>query len=184
VRDEQRRHLLDAVLKLVGVAVAVGLVIGAGAFVMVKALGFSDSTPAAHSSSPQDSASPSALPTVALSSPAASDASEPAQTQTASPASEPTGKKKKPITLSATPAFVKPMERINLTGSWRAHDNVTLQVQRKENGAWTDFADVHPQVQVGTFTTYVLTSRAGDNQFRVRDPATGKVSNAVTITVD
>lgn len=182
MRDEQRRHLLDAVLKLVGVAVAVGLVIGAGAFVMVKALGFSDSTPSAHSSSPQDSASPSALPTVALSSPAASDASDPAQTQTASPSSEPTGKK--PITLSATPAFVKPMERINITGRWRAHDNVTLQVQRKENGAWTDFADVHAQVQVGTFTTYVLTSRAGDNQFRVRDPATGKVSNAVTITVD
>lgn len=182
MRDEQRRHLFDAVLKLVGVAVAVGLVIGAGAFVMVKALGFSDSTPSAHSSSPQDSAPPSALPTVALTLPAASDASDPAQTQTASPSSEPTGKK--PIALSATPVFVKPMERINITGSWRAHDNVTLQVQRKENGAWTDFADVHAQVQVGTFTTYVLTSRAGDNQFRVRDPATGKVSNAVTITVD
>lgn len=183
MRDEQRRKLLDALLKLVGVAVAVGLVIGLGAFVMVKALGFSDSTPSAHSSSSQDSASPSALPTVALTSPAASnDASDPAQTQTASPSSEPTGKK--PISLSASPAFVKPMERINITGSWRAHDNVTLQVQRKENGAWTDFADVHAQVQVGTFTTYVMTSRAGDNKFRVRDPATGKVSNAVTITVD
>lgn len=182
MQDERRRVLVEAGLKVIGVAVAVGLVIGLGAFVMVKALGFSDDTPSAHANSPEESASPSALPTVALSSPGASEeSSDPAQTETVSPSAAP---KNKAIKLSATPVFVKPMERINITGTWRGHDNISLQVQRKENGAWTDFAGVQAQVQVGTFATYVLTSRAGDNKFRVRDPASGKVSNAVTITVD
>jgi hypothetical protein len=182
VQDEQRREITTAVLKVVGVAVAVGLVIALGAFVMIKALGFSDSTPSAHSTTSADSSSPSALPTVALTSPGAGDAtSAPADSTSPSPTAGPS--RKKAIQMSATPASVRPMERINITGTWPGHDNIALQVQRKENGAWTDFAGVQAPVQVGTFSTYVLTSHTGDNQFRVRDPASGKVSNAVTITV-
>ncbi|MEP6814279.1 MAG: hypothetical protein ABI873_01870 [Marmoricola sp.] len=182
MQDEQRRHLIEAVLKVIAVAVAVGLVIALGAFVMVKSLGFSDNTPPAHSSLPNGSASPSALPTVALGSPSATETSGTAGSSTPSPTNKP--KKKPAIQMSATPISVQPMERINITGTWRAHDNVALQVQRKENGAWTDFAGVQAQVQVGTFTTYVMTSRAGANRFRVRDPASGKVSNAVAVTVN
>jgi hypothetical protein len=182
VRDQKRHEIADAVLKVIGVAVAVGMVVALGAFVMVKALGFSDSTPSAHSTAAADPSSPSALPTVALSSPGATvSGPDPAQTGTPSPSTGP--KRKKSIRMSATPVLVKPMERINITGTWHGHDNVALQVQRKENGIWTDFAGVQAPVQVGTFTTYVLTSRAGDNKFRVVDPASGKASNAVTVTV-
>ncbi|MDQ6642747.1 MAG: hypothetical protein M3Y66_09670 [Actinomycetota bacterium] len=179
--DDERHDLAAVVLKVIGVAVAVGLVIGLGVLVMVKALGVGGSTPSAHSSTFLAPPTPSALPTVALSSPGTTDSTTPGNQPTVAPSSESTNGKA--IQLSASPMIVKPMEKIFLTGTWRRHDNVALQVQRKENGGWTDFANVQAQVQVGTFTTYVMTSRVGDNKFRVRDPATGKVSNSVTVTV-
>ncbi len=180
MRDEQRRALLQAVLKVVAVAVVAGVVIGLGALVLVKGLGL-NSAPAAHSSAPA-AASPSALPTVALSSPGPTGQATP----TASPSSTPptpAPKKKKAIQLSASPASVHAMQRVNLTGTWPGHDKVALQVQSKQTGAWTDFAGVQAQVSGGTFTTYVQTGRAGENRFRVRDPASGAVSKAVTVTV-
>lgn len=177
MQDEQRRAILGAVLKVVGVAVAVGLVIGLAAFVMVKALGFSDSTPAAHAAT-GGSASPSALPTVALSEPGSAD-----PTVAASPTATPTKPKKKGIQLAASPGSVPPGGRINLTGRYDGQDSVSLQVQRKEAGTWTSFAGVQAQVRVGTFATYVLTSHQGENIFRVLDPTTGRSSNAVTVTV-
>ena len=87
------------------------------------------------------------------------------------------------IKLSATPGQVGPGERINLMGTYPGADNVALQVQRKENGAWVPFADVQAQVRVGTFETYVMTSRTGGMKFRVFDPAAKAASNAVAVTV-
>ena len=87
------------------------------------------------------------------------------------------------IQLSATPGQVGPGERINLTGTYPGVDNVALQVQRKENGAWVPFADVQAQVRVGTFETYVMTSRTGGMKFRVFDPTAQEASNAVAVTV-
>lgn len=178
MRDEQRRNLLAAVLKVVGVAVVVGVLVGLVALVLVKALGLSG-TPAAQSPTSGDTASPSALPTVALSSPGATASSS----LTDTPSATPTPPKQKAITLSATPVSVQPMQQVNLTGTWNGHDNAALQVQRMENGAWTNFSTVQAQVRVGSFATYVMTSRSGANQFRVLDPASGTASNGVTITV-
>lgn len=177
MRDEQRRQLADAFLKVVVVAVGVGAVIAIGVFIMVKALGFSDGTPAAHSALPDES--PSTLPTRALTpsgSPTPSE--EPSATETSKPA-----RSKDKIQLSATPGQVGPGERINLTGTYPGADNVALQVQRKENGAWVPFADVQAQVRVGTFETYVMTSRTGGMKFRVFDPTAQEASNAVAVTV-
>jgi hypothetical protein len=56
-------------------------------------------------------------------------------------------------------------------------------VQRFEGGKWVDFG-VQANVNVGTFETYVMTGRAGDNRFRVFDPETKTASNDVTITVE
>lgn len=178
MHDEQRRNLVMAVLKVVGVAVVVGAVIGLGVLVVVKALGLSG-TPATHSPARGDTAVPSALPTVALSSPGGSESSTPTDT----PSETPTPGPDQAIRLSATPVSVQPLQRIDLTGTWSGPDNTSLQVQRMENGAWTDFSTVQAQLRGGTFTTYVMTSRPGANRFRVRDPASGKASNAVTVTV-
>ena len=84
--------------------------------------------------------------------------------------------------LNASPVFVRPMEKIYLTGRWPGHDNEGLLVQRLEDGQWADFG-VQTRVNVGTFDTYVMTGRSGDNKFRVVDPDTQTASNEVTVTV-
>jgi hypothetical protein len=74
------------------------------------------------------------------------------------------------------------MQRVNLTGTYRGADNVTLQVQRLEGGRWSDFG-VGAAVRVGTYTTYVLTGRVGENRFRMHDPTTGRNSNVAVVTI-
>ena len=84
LRDDQRRQLAEVLLKVVAVAVGVGAVIAIGVFIMVRALGFSDNTPAAHSTSPPDA--PSTLPTTALTpSGSPSPSEEPSVTATSKP---------------------------------------------------------------------------------------------------
>jgi hypothetical protein len=86
------------------------------------------------------------------------------------------------ITLTVSPSSVGSFEHINLSGSYRAPDGTRLQVQRKENGVWTDFP-VTTSVNAGTFGTYVQTSHTGLNLFRVSDGASGRTSNVVRVTV-
>ena len=77
---------------------------------------------------------------------------------------------------------VSPMQQIDLTGTYQAGEGAILQVQRLEDGSWSDFP-VTASVSGGTFGTYVQTSRPGPNQFRVVDTDTQAVSNEVTVTV-
>jgi hypothetical protein len=86
------------------------------------------------------------------------------------------------ITLNASQTSVSPMQQIDLTGSYPAGEGAILQVQRMENGEWQDFP-VTMSVSGGTFSTYVMTSRSGDNTFRVIDTDSDTASNEVTITV-
>ena len=93
-----------------------------------------------------------------------------------------------PITVPSCPPPggppASPSQTSNyLTGSYPGADNVALQVQRKENDVWVPFADVQAQVRVGTFETYVITSRTGGMKFRVFDPTTKAASNAVGVIV-
>ena len=88
----------------------------------------------------------------------------------------------KGLRLSVTPLNVAPMQRINLTGTYGRHDNVSLQVQRYENGTWADFP-TEADVSLGTFETFVETSHAGPNKFRVYDAQNDVGSNVVTVTV-
>jgi hypothetical protein len=115
---------------------------------------------------------------------------DPRESDSASPGSEesrspkPKEKRKPPrsvISLSASPTEVSPMEQIYLSGTYPGGEGATLQVQRFE-GSWTNFPS-STSVSGGTFTTYVMTGQSGPNKFRVVDSATGKKSNAVTVTV-
>ncbi|HET6168469.1 MAG TPA: hypothetical protein VFE07_16685 [Marmoricola sp.] len=175
--DEDRRgELATVVLKVVGVAVAIGLVIGIGAWVLVKAIGLDSPDPATDPSQVQPV---TPLPSTALPVPSESDTSGPGTsdlpTITPSPGNG-------DLFLSAAPVIVDPMERINLTGQWPGHDNEGLLVQRFEGGKWADFG-VQVRVNVGTFETYVMTGRSGDQRFRVYDPQSRTASNEVTVTV-
>lgn len=173
-RRARQQEITAVVLKIVGVAVAVGLVIGIGAWLVVKGLGLDTSS----SNDSAGVAQPLApLPSTALPVPSETP------TATATPGdTTPTAVPSGGLLLSASPLLVKPMERINLTGQWPGHDNESLLVQRYEGGQWSDFG-VDVNVDLGTFATYVMTGRTGDQKFRVYDPATQTASNEVTITV-
>lgn len=179
-RDEGRdrqRQLAEILVKVIGIAVAIGAVIGLGSWALVKAIGLDEAesdrvaTPVVNP--------PTALPTKALDVPGDDEPDEP---ETEDPDEFSTPPPNFDLQLNASPVSVAPMERINLTGQWPGHDAVGLLVQRKEGGTWSDFG-VQASVRVGTFETYVLTGRPGVNVFRVYDPRTNTASNAVRITV-
>lgn len=173
---ERQERIIAAVLKILGVALAVGLTIGLGTWVMVKSLGL-DSTEVV-SLGPGPVEPRPELPTTAL--PQPSDESEPEP----EPEPEPTSTALEgDLILNASPLAVGAMERVNLTGQWPGQDSVSLLVQRFEDGAWVDFG-VQVQVRIGGFATYVMTGREGDNKFRVYDPNTETASNEVTVTIE
>ena len=173
--DDGKQDVTGVVVKVLGVAVGIGLVIGLCAWIMVKALGLDTSQ--ASDLGPGEVRPVTPLPTTALPVPSATPSGDNPGLVT-SPAAPGTGE----LYLSAAPVFVKPMERINLTGQWPGHDNEGLLVQRLEGGQWSDFG-VQVRVNVGTFETYVMTGREGDQKFRVYDPDTKTASNEVTVTV-
>jgi hypothetical protein len=176
--DEQKKAAVSAIVKFVVVAVAICVVLGLGTLLAVKVLGVGGDGggTASGTNDPGDSSQPSDLPTVAL-----TPDSSPSATPTETPTQAPTPQAG--IQLSVTPAQAGAFERVNLTGTYAGQDNVQLQVQRNEGGTWTAFADVSATVKLGTFATYVKTSRPGDNSFRVYDPATDQASNPVTVTI-
>ena len=73
-------------------------------------------------------------------------------------------------------------ERINFNGVYVDGEGASLQIQRRENGTWTDFP-VTANVQGGSFETWIQTSRTGEQVFRVYDDAEERGSNTVTVTV-
>jgi hypothetical protein len=178
VDEERRQQFVSAGVKVLGVAIAIGLAIGLGSYVVVKSLGLDDTDTGTLGHAPVEPVTP--LPTTALPVPTdlPTPTGEPSGLITNTPTSAATGG----LTLSASPVFVQPGERISLTGTWPGHDAMGLLVQRNLNGQWTDFG-VQTQVTVGTFDTYVITSRTGDQVFRVYDPSTKTASNEVKVTV-
>jgi len=175
---DPRQEVSAVILKILGVALAIGLVIGGGAWILVKSLGLDSAETTGTTIGGDGPASP--LPTTALPVPSESG---PASPDSTGPVTEPpvvpnTGG----LYLSASPVIVRPMERINLTGQWPGHDNEGLLVQRFEGGKWADFG-VHVNVNLGTFDTYVMTGHTGDQKFRVFDPGSDTASNEVTVTV-
>jgi hypothetical protein len=183
----RQEQILSAIAKVVGVALVIGLLIGIGSYALVKGLGLNS----ADTNGPSvtvGSKGPVTLPTTALPSPTGTATGTPTDSATDGfPGGVPTQSVKPSpgdgaLFLNASPLFVKPMEKVYLTGQWPGKDAVSLVVQRKENGAWVDFG-VQTQVDIGTFATYVLTGHTGDNEFRVLDPESSTASNSVVVTV-
>jgi cytoskeletal protein RodZ len=174
--DTENRPVLTGLVALVGVAVVIGLLGGLAVLVGVKAAGIGDNTEAS------DDTTSSA--TFRLPKPTeTSTETTPEETTESSPGTEPSSEAPaEGISLTATQQSVSPMQQIDLTGTYQAGEGAILQVQRMENGAWSDFP-VTMSVSGGTFATYVQTSRTGPNEFRVVDTDSDVVSNEVTVTV-
>jgi hypothetical protein len=111
----------------------------------------------------------------------------PAGPSTTQPPASSTGHTTKPpahlaISLTVNPTTARSLQRINLTGTYTAPDGTELQVQRRENGVWTDFPTT-ARVNGGAFATYIETAHIGSNHLRVTDKASGRSSNVATVVV-
>lgn len=177
--DETKdRPVLTGLLALVVVALVIGVLGGAAMLVGVKALGLDGGSGGGSSEEASGESLYLPKPTdTAVTTPPPEQASEPAPEATTTPEA-PTAA----ITLSSAQVSVSPMQQIDLTGTYPTGEGAILQVQRFENGAWSDFP-VTASVSGRTFATYVQTSRPGPNKFRVIDTDTQKTSNPVTVTV-
>lgn len=187
------RSLLIGLGAMLGVALVVGGVISLVALGAVSLTGFGDERVTveeepslyipSYSPTPEDEDDPGL--TLEDLNGGSDDAESEQPEETQEPAKNDKKKKrKKPrsvISLSASPLEVSAMERIYLTGTFPGGEGASLQVQRMEDG-WTDFP-VSTSVSGGTFSTYVMTGRNGENRFRVVDPASGKKSNPVKVQV-
>jgi hypothetical protein len=179
--DEERSDPVRNVLfKALAVLVVIGVLIFIGTTIMVHALGLNDDSSAGPVGG-QPAEPPKALPSTALPVPEKSD--EPSDEPSASDSASPNPGKRGDLELSISPIMAKPMDRVNLTGTYKGADNVQLEVQRFENGTWSNFG-VQANVSVGTFATYIMTGRTGENRFRVFDPQTQKGSNVILVTID
>jgi hypothetical protein len=163
-------------IALVGVAVVIGLLGGLAVMVGVKATGIGDTSSAA-----ADSSAPSTfnLPRPSDTSTEIPEPEESVEPSTGESTSESpaTG-----ISLTVVQQSVSPMQAIDLSGTYPAGEGAILQVQRFENGAWSDFPVTVP-VSGGTFSTIVRTGQVGANKFRVVDTDTQVASNEATVTV-
>jgi hypothetical protein len=96
------------------------------------------------------------------------------------------------VTFSADPTTVSPGSRINLVGSIEpAIGDIELRVERRvDDGDWESFPDDSGQITArtqadGRFSTYVNTSRPGENHWRLVGTVDGErvESNTVIVTV-
>lgn len=181
--EDRQQEVRSAIAKIVGVALAIGIGIGVVTWVVVGSLDLNADSGPVGSTGVYPTVAP--LPTAALTE-SGGPSPSPTDGLTEFPSDLPTlniTPGDDGLTLDLSPAVVGPMERINLTGEWPGQDNVSLLVQRFEDGEWVDFG-VQVQVRVGSFATYVLTGREGENRFRVYDPASGSASNEASVTVE
>lgn len=177
--DGRSSQVAAALLKALAVVVVIGVVVALGTTILVRTLGLNESdSPGPVGSASSGPVDP--LPTTAL--PVPGDDETPEEpTETASPTKTPDAGNKV-IRLAASPVRAKPMERVNLTGTYKGADDLVLEVQRFEDGKWSDFG-VNVTVRVGTWATYVQTGRAGEQRFRMYDPMAKKNSNVVRVTI-
>ena len=175
--DTENRPVLTGLLALVGVSVAIGLLGGLAVLAGVKVTGL-DGTATSSGGDANASATfrlprPSETATETVT-------EQPVEPE---PGTETTSEEPATgISLSANQQSVSPMQQIDLTGTYQGGEGAILQVQRMENGAWSDFP-VTMSVSGGTFATYVQTSRVGPNKFRVIDTDTETTSNEIIVTV-
>lgn len=198
----EKRPVLGGVVALVVVALVVGLVAGGAVLLGSRVLGLGEAASSGSGGGNEPSAGdtlylprPSETeqpedPLVTLNSGAQGDgerSDDSDDSEEAEGSEKKKGKKKKDggaeqISLSASQTSVSPMGRIDLTGTYQGGEGAVLQVQRLEGGSWSDFP-VTASVSNQTFQTYVQSSQAGKNKFRVVDTDTEKASNPVTVSI-
>ena len=180
-KDSEGHPVLAGLAALAGVGLVVGLLVSGGALAATSVLGLGgDDEGGGTSSSSQSMYLPKPSATESATGPAVTLAPG----ETTAPAAPTTSAVPEfAISLSAQATEVSAMQEIYLTGVYPGGEGKVVQVQRLEDGEWADFATVDAVVSGETFSTYVLTARTGENQFRVRDTDSDAVSNEVKVNV-
>ena len=187
-RETHEEHpVLAGLAALIGVGLVVGIIVGLAALAGTRMLGLDGDSASAESTGGQSAYIPKPEKTQAESGPLITLAPEPStgeESESAEPGEEETSEEatRKQISLSAGQTAVAPMEQIDLTGVYPGGEGAILQVQRFTSGSWQDFP-VTVSVSDETFSTYVQTSQAGVNRFRVVDTDTDLESNEVKVTI-
>jgi hypothetical protein len=182
--DDPGRALAWALAAKLGVAVVVGLCIGGAMVAVAQVGGLTDKAGGSNqAAAPATLYMPSYVPTKASGEggfdiPGPQDMPSALPSDLASTAA-PRGNK---ITLFVAPQNVSPGERINFNGVYPDGEGASLQIQRKEGGAWSDFP-VDATVRGGSFETWIQTSRGGVTKFRVFDKGANRASNVVTVRI-
>ena len=191
-QDEFRSRAIRATLTVVGIAAVIGLVVGgltAGAVYLTGLVPSEQQDTSAPSLPDPGQDNENELPTPSLlptKSPTPEASAAPSEGATPEATTKPTKKRKPkpatPIRLLASSASVSSFERVTLSGRYPGGNGTSLQVQRREGGAWVQFP-TSASVEGGSFTTFVASGQSGPNAFRVLDPSTGRRSNVVVVRV-
>jgi len=189
-QDEFRSRAIRATLTVVGIAAVIGLVVGGLTAGAVYLTGLVPSEPDTSAPSLPDPGrendnelpSPSLLPTKSPTPEASAAPSEGATPEATAKPTKPKPKPARPIRLLASSDSVSSFERVTLSGRYPGGNGTSLQVQRREGGAWVQFP-TSASVEGGSFTTFVASGQSGPNAFRVLDPSTGRMSNVVVVRV-
>ena len=173
--------IIHGLAALVGVAVAIGLLFGAGTLLVTKGLGLG-SGGSGEASDPEAGDASMYLPKPTKKETATGPLVSLAPGEEETPGSTGSPQAQTGIVLQAGQTSVAPMQQIDLSGSYAGGDGAILQVQRFEGGSWRDFP-VTARVSGGQFTTYIQTGQTGENKFRMADTDSGAASNEVTVTI-
>jgi hypothetical protein len=172
---------------LVGVAVAVGLILGLVVLAGTQVLGLDGGASNEQAGSgrslylppPEKTPTPKG-PQITLA--PGQDSSDHAGGK--KPGKEPSASKstRKQIALSASTTSASPMEQFNLTGVYPGGEGAILTVQRFQDGSWQDFPATG-SVSGEAFQIPVQTSQPAVNRFRVVDSDSGLASNEVRVRI-
>ena len=84
------------------------------------------------------------------------------------------------FSLTASPKTARSLQKINLTGTYKAHDGTTLQVQRRQDGGLGRLPDDRTRRR-RQLATFIETTHLGANHLRMTDKASGRSSNVATV---
>jgi hypothetical protein len=180
----------NGLVALVGVSLAVGLILAIVALIGTHVLGIAGGGSGGGAGGgatmylpPPQKTSNGTGPLITLNTQATSGPRSGSSTASGKPSSSASKKAKRgQISLQALETTVPNFGKIDLTGTFPGGEGEILQVQRKQGGAWVDFAATVP-VSNATFSTYIQTGVSGKNTFRVLDKSRNIASNPVEVTV-
>lgn len=188
--DREENPIASGLIALVAVAVVVGLLAGIAALAGTRLLGIGDdgSDGSGEAGAGESLYLPEPVPTTQQSGPLVTLAPSETLSETATATvtesetvSETPTEEKSEITLSVDSNDVAPGEELRISGLYQEGEGAVLDIYYNVNGGGWDKFPLSTNVSGGIFAVDVVTWKEGTIKWRVEDPSTGRVSNAMTV---